>query len=387
MQIDDHSMTTTTRTHKPFARRRKISKAVPSSLVRRHVSKAIVQEVAVAAKVHTPFARRRKPNCGKVKAETAGMEAAQRQPQTQTGTGGAQKCSVHTENETQKQGEKADIRTDEAQIDRLKVEPHDDAARRHSKLVQSAQRLLIAHSSVEDGRATTSHGLGVPGPTRGIRLAEIELLMESWYVTHGVGRLSVEEQLQIVRLLFEECVVDDKQVGIMTLRRLAVAGKLQSVHLDMMAQIFDAGLVTNWVVCDSFCSRVLRVLVKGNADVVLKIVTWREAANEWRARASLVGLMGLVGEAEWHGVIRETIGVLVRRRERYVGKAVVSMLRMLDNHDVELVKRIVDEELVHLSKERLGLVMRKFSDEEKKGVRIKWNGLHMGRRRRRYSEW
>lgn len=191
-------------------------------------------------------------------------------------------------------------------------------------------------------------------PVLGVRMGSIRAAVGEWADSNGLGELSKcdprlfkEIALQMLRTRAEE----HKLAGVLLLHeRAQPAGVVDHRDLPMLAKQFDEGHVADWNVCDWLCVKVLARMVEQHGEAAIQgIAAWRDAKNVWRARAGVVGLLGVVKEERV--TVLEGCRVLARREERFAKTAVGWALREIAKTSKEAIFAFLDEHAAMLSVE------------------------------------
>jgi 3-methyladenine DNA glycosylase AlkD len=166
--------------------------------------------------------------------------------------------------------------------------------------------------------------------------------------------------------LFDGEYTEEKLAGILFLQEiLSPTGALRwKRDLPRFAAFFDDGKIHDWNVCDWFCVKVLGPLIQVNGLACAEqVARWRNAANLWRARASLVAFVKVVHDRHYHGPIGASCRVLIRRPERLAKTAVGWVLRDLSRHDESRVQQIIEKNIRHFTPETLKNATKYFPRE------------------------
>lgn len=201
----------------------------------------------------------------------------------------------------------------------------------------------------------------------GLRMPAVRTTVAEWAEAHGLADADVEETKMLALRLFELPFAEEKLAGTFLLRNvLQPKGAIGVEDLGKLAELFDRGLIADWGSCDSFSSKVVAFFVKEHGEVAVRgVADWCEAENLWRARASVVGLLGKCKSAEGRRVLIECCKVVVRREERFAKTAVGWGLREIGKRDQGMVRGFVADHLGNLSLESLRNATKHFDKEER----------------------
>ena len=205
-------------------------------------------------------------------------------------------------------------------------------------------------------------------PFIGVAMPKIRSILHQWYGQEVEKKFQLEEQVDLAVALVERVYTEEKLAGTVFLQeKLLPAFSLalsSERNLDRFAELFDRGKLYDWNTCDWFCIKVLGPLIEvGGLEYAGRISAWCSAQNLWRARASVVVFVRLVGQCEYYPAIESACATLVRRSERFAQTAVGWMVRDIAKHDVAWAQRFVGEQIQHFSAEALGRAIKHFSHE------------------------
>lgn len=134
--------------------------------------------------------------------------------------------------------------------------------------------------------------------------------------------------------------------------------------------IFENDLIYDWSVCDWFCTRVLRQMIRANGDKCAKaIAKWNSAENVWQARCSLVSFTTLTKDNRYNSLILESCDKLIKREERFAKTAVGWILREISKTQKQIVLDYIGEYRSYFSRESHENAIKYFAKEEKKDLR------------------
>lgn len=205
---------------------------------------------------------------------------------------------------------------------------------------------------------------------RGVELPTIRSELKEWYIEENIIQLSLNDQLELALSFFEEDYSEDKFSGILLLQ-LYLYDKFDiHILLSKFENLFQKGLIYDWSVCDWFCTRVLRNMIKVNGMECAKAITeWNSAKDVWQARCSVVSFSNINKNNQYTSLILESNAILIQREERFAKTAVGWLLREISKIDQGIVVDFLKEYGQHFSKECLENSIKYFEKEEKKLLR------------------
>jgi 3-methyladenine DNA glycosylase AlkD len=193
-------------------------------------------------------------------------------------------------------------------------------------------------------------------PFLGVRMADIRSETHLWYRHHVAGRVEPAEQFELAMALLRREHSEEKLAGTLLMQEILLpAGYINGDnHVERLAGLFSDVGIYDWNVCDWFCVKVLGPLIRQHGEgCAQRIGAWRAAADLWQARASLVAFVGEAHEPQYYALIFKGCTAVARREERFAKTAVGWILREISRHDVDWVRRSLDELLPHLTTESL----------------------------------
>lgn len=201
-------------------------------------------------------------------------------------------------------------------------------------------------------------------PVLGVRMPGIRSAVSEWAAEHALPGDDARDAKRLAYSLFDGAFEEEKLAGVLFLHEfLQVKGMLGVSDVEDLAALFDGGGISDWNCCDWFCVKVLARLVEcEGAPVVERVAAWCSAGNLWRARSSVVGLLGIVKEREGREVVLACCKVVGKREERFAKTSVGWALREMAKHDRKAVTGFLDEHVDMLSKN----ATKGLSDREKK---------------------
>jgi 3-methyladenine DNA glycosylase AlkD len=193
-------------------------------------------------------------------------------------------------------------------------------------------------------------------------MTDIRKAVHAWYREERLGdHLSVGQQKDLVLMLLEENLSEDKLAGILFLQEILLpAGALDwRSDLPRFACLFDEGYICDWSTCDWFCVKVLGPLVEQQGEASARAISeWREANSVWRRRASVVAFANLAREGDQNSpgfteMVLDNCTHLLGSQERFAQTGVGWVLRELSRWDQGCVIGFVDANLKCFSREAL----------------------------------
>ncbi len=209
-------------------------------------------------------------------------------------------------------------------------------------------------------------------PFLGVKMADIRSTVHDWHTREIAGRFENEEQVGLALGLISRQFAEEKLAGILLLQEILLpAGALSCErHLDRFAGLFSPQGIYDWNICDWFCMKVLGHLIETEGlDCARRIATWRRAEDLWQTRASLVAFIRVADRPAYYPLIERGCRALIQREERFAKTAVGWILRDISKHDVDFVRRVIEEQLEFFSTESLRNATRHLSKKQQKAYR------------------
>ena len=206
-------------------------------------------------------------------------------------------------------------------------------------------------------------------PFLGVKMADVRAVVHRWYEAEVADELNPETHLDLALSLFAGETTEEKLAGTLFLQEILLpAGALRCDRdLDRLAELFTAGQIYDWNVCDWFCVKVLGPLIKEEGESCARsIAAWHTAENLWQARASLVAFVPVAEQTDYYPLIETACATLIRRPERFAKTAVGWILRDISRQDPAFVERVVEANLPHFSTESLKNALKYFDLRERK---------------------
>ncbi len=173
--------------------------------------------------------------------------------------------------------------------------------------------------------------------------------------------------IELARLLIEGQIAEEKLAGILLLAEMAPPDVILH-RLEVVARMFDDGHILDWNTCDWMCVKVLgSVVAAGGSEAAEAIAAWRDAPGLWRRRASMVGLVPVVGEGDGTiaGLTRlaiETCASHVEDDRRFIQTGIGWTLRELSTAEPGAVEAFLRRHQPALSREAVRMGAARLSD-------------------------
>lgn len=206
-------------------------------------------------------------------------------------------------------------------------------------------------------------------PFRGVKMPVIRAALHSWYDQHISAALDIDQQMDLALAFFAERYSEDKLAGILFLSEILLPKRAIQRPRDIprFSDLFTAGYIYDWNVCDWFCVKVLGLLIEsGSKPWAEDISAWRESENLWLARSSLVPFTRVAAEENYYPLVKNSCRALIKRDERFAKTAVGWILRDISKHNQDFVYHVIDDNLVHFSAESLRNALKYSSKDEQK---------------------
>ncbi|MDE0088175.1 MAG: DNA alkylation repair protein [Candidatus Poribacteria bacterium] len=205
---------------------------------------------------------------------------------------------------------------------------------------------------------------------RGVEIPTIRAELKDWYKHENIDELPLDEQLNLALSFFKEDYAEDKFAGILFLQ-IHLYNKFDYKELlSKFESIFENGYIYDWSVCDWFCTRVLRQMIKINGKECAEAISkWHTANNVWQARCSVVAFTTLTKENKYTSLLLKSNAKLIKREERFAKTAVGWILRELSKVDKQIVVDFIAEYRECFSRESHENAIKYFDKDEKKKMR------------------
>ncbi len=176
---------------------------------------------------------------------------------------------------------------------------------------------------------------------RGIKTPEVARIVAEWRKFHGLQQLSGEEELDLAVSLIRQEHAEDKFAGTLYIQKYLQKRVEADNLLTEVEDLFSCGAFVDWSTTDWFCVRVLGpAIVRHGPEVAERIAGWCRESNLWNRRASIVPFRAVVQDETYHPLIKSTIIVLVKERERFIQTGigwVISDLSKVYPHTAEIL--------------------------------------------------
>ena len=209
-------------------------------------------------------------------------------------------------------------------------------------------------------------------PFIGVKMPVIRSVLHDWHEEYVADHLDAEGQLELALALFQEAYTEEKLAGTLFLQEILLPAGAIMCERDVprFAELFAAGNIYDWNVCDWFCVKVLGPLIeKEGQGCAERIAEWRGSENLWQARASLVAFVKVADNPVYYPLVEASCQTLIQREERFAKTAVGWILRDISKYDRDFVRRVVEENIRHFSSESLKNATKYFSKDEQGAYR------------------
>jgi 3-methyladenine DNA glycosylase AlkD len=206
-------------------------------------------------------------------------------------------------------------------------------------------------------------------PFRGVKMPLIRSLLHQWHRHSVKNRLDTEQQIVLALELIRQKYTEDKLAGIIFLQEILLpAGAIQCEReIDRFAELFRAGSINDWNVCDWFCVKVLGPMIQDEGKRCASLISeWRSAENLWQARASLVAFVKVAKDSSFYPMVQKSCMALIKREERFAKTAVGWILRDISKYDESFVKSTVEKNIMNFSVESLKNATKYLNPKDKK---------------------
>lgn len=154
---------------------------------------------------------------------------------------------------------------------------------------------------------------------RGIKTPKVARIVAEWRKLHGLQQLSEEEGLDLAVSLIRQEHAEDKFAGTLYIQKYLQKRVEADSLLTRVEDLFSCGAFFDWSTTDWFCVRVLGpAIVRHGQEAAERIAGWCGETNLWNRRASIVPFRAVVRDEAYHHLIKSTIAVLVKERERFI---------------------------------------------------------------------
>ena len=205
---------------------------------------------------------------------------------------------------------------------------------------------------------------------RGVEITKVNTELKDWYIQEKIDKHPIYQQLDLALSFIEEDYAEDKFAGILFLQHYLYNKFDYQLLLTRFEAIFKNELIYDWSVCDWFCTRVLRQMIKSKGDECAKAITkWNSTENVWQARCSLVSFTTLTKDNRYTSLILKSCDKLIIREERFAKTAVGWILREMSKVDKQIVIDYIEEHRQYFSRESHENAIKYFDKDEKKMMR------------------
>lgn len=210
---------------------------------------------------------------------------------------------------------------------------------------------------------------------RGVEISTVTTELKDWYKCENIDKLPLDGQLDLALSFFKEEYTEDKLAGILFFQLYLYDKFDYKALLSRFESIFENGYIYDWSVCDWFCMRVLRQLIKANGRRCAEAISkWHTAQNVWQARCSVVAFSNLTKDNAYTPLLLKSNTKLIKREERFAKTAVGWILRELSKIDKQIVVDFIAENRQYFSRESHENAIKYFGKDEKKKMREKLKG-------------
>ncbi|MGD2142249.1 MAG: DNA alkylation repair protein [Candidatus Bathyarchaeota archaeon] len=195
--------------------------------------------------------------------------------------------------------------------------------------------------------------------THGLTSAQEKELAKKYY-TRVKGEL--QTTIEVVDELIESGVLDEAQVGIRLLRRMA--NRLTPNHFE----ILDGwvGHLTNWANTDSLGTWIISEVLDKDPNLVESLLGWTSSESRWRRRAAAVSLVPIARKGEMLEEIFRVADRLMTDEDDMVQKGVGWLLKEASkNHPNE-----IRSYLLRWREEASALILRYASEKLPSEMRV-----------------
>ncbi len=183
---------------------------------------------------------------------------------------------------------------------------------------------------------------------RGVKTPQVAKIVTEWRKFHGLQQLPVEEELDFAVSLIKQEHAEDKFAGTLYIQKYLLKRVEADRLLTKAEDLFSCDAFFDWSTTDWFCVRVLGpAIVRHGEEAAARIAGWSEKTNLWNRRASIVPFRAVVREETYHALIKSTIAVLVKEKERFIqtgiGWVISDLSKIYPNVAAMLVERHFDD--------------------------------------------
>ena len=187
---------------------------------------------------------------------------------------------------------------------------------------------------------------------RGLKTPSVKKIVKNWYLTNNLNNYTSEEQLMLCSDLITSPFAEDKFAGTIYIENFLITKLDYKILLDKCNLLFQAGYLFDWSTTDWFSTRVLsKIIIKNGIKAADIIANWRESANFWQRRASIVSFRQASKYQDYHALIETIIDTLVTEDERFIQTGIGWVLADMSKHYPTQVEALFRQYLHRLDKE------------------------------------
>ena len=154
---------------------------------------------------------------------------------------------------------------------------------------------------------------------RGVKTPQVARIVAQWRRENALSQFSDGTQLALAELLIRQKHAEDKFAGIVYIQKYLLRRIDADTLLTSGEDLFSCEAFFDWSTTDWFCVRVLGpTIIHHGRGAARHIGGWREAANLWQRRASIVPFRAVVRDETYHPLIESTVAALVKERKRFI---------------------------------------------------------------------
>ncbi len=201
----------------------------------------------------------------------------------------------------------------------------------------------------------------------GVGLPQVEQELTRWYRETDLASQSLTHQLDTSLYLLAQRYAEEKLAGVLLLQKHLCAKLEWRTLLASFAPLWHKKLIYDWSICDWFCLRVLRQLLRHHGTPCAEQIAAQHTATYlWQARAALVPFVGHTGHVPYHALIIPACDALIKRPERFAKTAVGWIMREFSKTELPLVRSFLRSNNAYLTREVVNNALKYYRDEKKK---------------------
>jgi 3-methyladenine DNA glycosylase AlkD len=268
-------------------------------------------------------------------------------------------------------------------VDKLRAErpettedsPSASDRREQLDAVGDLQRRLTREET-PDARAFWGRRLPEDARYRGVPLARVRAVANTWWRDHGFDGHPAAVGKCVALALIEQPDVEDKLAGILVLHEI-LGAHLRPADLHTFAHLFDGGHLANPYVVDWFCVKVLGTMLAEPAAARV-IAEWRAAETTWQRRAACVAFVGIAAKGDdavgfpLADLVFTICAHVVWSPERGDQTAVGWVLRELARAEPVRVEAFFRKHALLMSKECARLAVAKYDADRRTDLMTHW---------------